>query len=230
MRLLLIFALLFASIEDSHARRRRKSSSSSSRSSGKSGGWETAAGVLYTNYNTKWTNLSTTEGGITESAKVDIEQEFDSGLAFVIETRSIENHSWGSILGIEYISSRKLKQTKFNSADGEDLGGLIIKCEEDCPKIQTTNLILNTFYQWEQFYIPFGLIYSINKLDVPDTNYEMKNAIGLNLGIGYKIDDRFLIEINSRAFNFEEKVSVGSDSSKTEGIASIVSLGLKALF
>jgi hypothetical protein len=234
MRLFLILALLFASIEESHARRRRKSSSSSSRSSGKNGGWETAAGFFYANYTGNVKDFKESSGGSTDSYVVDIDIEYESGVGFSLETRSIENHSWGTIIGLEYNPSRKLEQQKYNSVPANPtLNGTTDKCNSDCPEIQTTNLILNTFYQWEQFYIPFGVFYSINNAK-PESGFstKMSNSLGFNLGFGFKIEDRYLLEINSRAFAFKvEDTDIDTGIKYTqEGIASIVSLALKVLF
>jgi hypothetical protein len=223
MRLLLIFALLFASIEDSHARRRRKSSSSSSRSSGKSGGWETAAGIGYSTQNIKVnkTTVLGIDGSQISTINKEIELVFDGSISFSIDSRSIENYSWGTIFGLEYFKN-KLEETI------ED--GKATKCTV-CSEIQTTNIFISTFYQWEKVYIPFGIFYSLRKYSSQNGSFEIENQLGFNIGLGVKVYEKYIFEINSRALPFK-MTRTYSDNSKLvfEGDSTITSLSLKVLF
>jgi hypothetical protein len=233
MRLFLILALFLINIDESHARRRKRSSSNSDSKSRSGGGWENAFGLLYTSYKVRFNELTNTpSSGSAFNTKLDFEHIYENAAAFSIETRSIENNSWGTVFGLEYLPKRDLNEIKINSFPPDTSeNDTSEKCKSNCPSIQTTNLYLNTFYQWESFYIPFGILYGLHSYKSNGISPKIKNSVGFNLGFGFKIEDRYLIEINSRSQIFNLSYD-DDDNSKTEikGLNSIVSLGIKVLF
>jgi hypothetical protein len=229
MKYFFLLIALICVFEPAHARKRPKRTKSKFLTD-----WESAAGLMYSNYNVNITNLTRTESGFKEAYVIDIDANFESGMGFILERRSIEDHSWGASIALEYFSERKLEKYKYNAySPNPSQTGVTESCTAgvDCSYIQTTNLLLNVFYQWERFYIPMGFIYSLHKYKEDNYSSKINNSIGLNFGIGTKIDDRYLLEINSRAYQFEvdQTDSIG-DNNKLKGIGTIVTLGVKVLF
>lgn len=148
---------------------------------------------------------------------------YDSTVEFGIDAWNTPKNEWGFISGFQYGGERNLKSGTYNGAS--------IQTSSNVSKYQTHFLYAGTAHRWESFYIPLALTYGITKF-TPATpmDVQIKNGVGVLLGIGWIIGDHFIIEYIGRAVTTELSARSGLDSQKTTGTISSAVLNFKYLF
>ena len=118
---------------------------------------------------------------------------------FLIEGFSSNVDAWGFNFGLSIDGKRKLTsyETTINSGGTSVLTSGATSGD---PALTISTLYFNAIYRWTMFYIPFGLNFSGVAVDnPPPALLGLKGNVGAQLGIGFLIDDRFALEIISRA-------------------------------
>jgi hypothetical protein len=129
------------------------------------------------------------DGWISTSPGVslDNEMEFETGLAIGYEYRISTPNSWGKSFGINYHTERDLKTWEING----------IKAGKVDISVTILSIYADLIYRWESFYIPFGVNLSSINYKVPTTDsgsIETNGSFGVNLGFGWKMDQKKSIE------------------------------------
>ncbi|MEK2646436.1 hypothetical protein [Bdellovibrio sp. BCCA] len=184
--------------------------------------WQFGLSVGYSpNYQVKMTGTGINSG---TPYSTDYKLEYDSSAEFGVDAWNTPKNSWGFISGIQIGQERKLKSGTIN--------GFPISTSSGVSKYQTNFLYAGTAYRWESFYIPLALVYGMTKFTsaTPMDSIELKNGFGAHLGVGWIINDHFVIEYIGRAVTTELNVTSGSSSEKNTGTIGSAVLNFKYLF
>ena len=154
--------------------------------------WRLALGLNYMPSSTDGQFSETVASNGVDSIKGSATVSLDPGAAVVIEARKMKPNSWGALAGLNYELERKVKKVRFN------FNGTII---EDNPsdRMQFTTIYGSGVYQWDNFYMPMGLNYSLGnyKMDGAEKNPSVKGSVGAQVGAGYFVSPNFAIEANA---------------------------------
>lgn len=152
--------------------------------------------------------------------------QHEAATSIALDFRSLNRNSWGMIGGLEYETARAL--TKF-TANG--LNGTVTSA--NAFKFQTHFIHFGTAYRWDIFYIPLGLAYGLTKF-TPATGATYtgtaENGMGAYIGMGWYVNDNFVIEYVSRSATTTLKLVAGADNETTTGTIGSALLGVKYFF
>lgn len=160
----------------------------------------------------------------TGSTELDLE----TGFGFSYEARNIKANSWGFGIGIEYIQPREFQNK------GE-IVGVDVKFSGEMATIQTTTLLISAIYQWENFYLPFGLAFSSVKYEPPSTfdgDVDSESGMGFHFGLGWNFNDKAFLELVSKAvpYSLKSKPDVGEEMDLGEGTFAYAGFNFKYNF
>lgn len=168
--------------------------------------WKHLFGVHYS-YNT----VATFEGGVvndgSSTAFFDSEIKFKNGLGIMYEARKSAPNAWGKAFGLEYMLEREIDEYEQNG-EKASLSG-------DRAKIQITTVFASAVYQWDNFYLPFGLNFSrVNYY--PPSNFkgsvDSEGGVGLHFGLGWSFEGNSYLELISKAFPYSLETKNGSNT------------------
>lgn len=138
------------------------------------------------------------------SGKYDVDFDFKNGFSLELDARTMNPQSWGFMGGLSYDSEREVSSLTVTDGSGLSSSGSISGM-----KIQTTVIYGNAVYRWNEFYLPFGLNLSKVNATTAASN-STSGGLGLQLGVGYYINENFVIEALSRATAVKLKTSSAS--------------------
>lgn len=146
----------------------------------------------------------------SDSYDAEVEFETSDAVGIIFEGRKVAKNSWGFALGAEYVTVRKMKEVDVD-VDGVGSGSADV---DDDHGFTTFSIYANAIYQWETFYIPFGLSYT--RVDYKGDG-EIDGGFGANLGLGWQLDQKFYLEFMVKTVNVEleddsEDIDIGDGS------------------
>ncbi|MCR9204384.1 MAG: hypothetical protein NXH75_07400, partial [Halobacteriovoraceae bacterium] len=143
----------------------------------------------------KVNDLST---GLVSTGKAKFET--DSGYSLSFEGRFLRQNGWGLTMGVDIDLGREVKSGSVT------LGGNTVtfsNTTNDPDEFAAVVFHGNAVYKWNNFYIPFGFNVSAVDYRATGINVNTSASLGAQLGIGYELDNGFIIELFSRALGFE---------------------------
>jgi hypothetical protein len=121
------------------------------------------------------------------------EMETSAPVEVGVSYLSVSKNDWGYSAGINYQTKRQIQSERINS------GGTSVYSHFGTPaEIQITLIDGGGIYRFESFFIPFGVNYSIPVYLRPGgqtKTVSVHGALGLQGGLGYYIDESFVIEL-----------------------------------
>lgn len=175
---------------------------------------EYAIGVGYSTVSfMEFDSLNVTLG--TSSGKGSGDFVLENTLTLNLESRYVPQNSWGFIWGGSYDLPRKPKNAKIKM----NSTSVVVDSFDSKDTVQFFNIYLNTLYRWKNLYIPFGLngTYIHYTAGANFTgNLQVSSGIGYQFGLGYYVNDKWVMEFMSRAivtkfYYFEENYSATYD-------------------
>lgn len=162
--------------------------------------WRFGMGLSYsTNAKLAFDTITVSSGASILSADLNYKNTF----SLEFDVRKMKSYSWGFIGGLTYDGARK-----FSGGSISGSGVTLAVTPENPSKIQTTVIYANAAYQWDSFYLPFGINYNFVKYTPPSTfngTYDIAGSIGAQLGLGYYINSNFVAELCSRVVSANMK-------------------------
>lgn len=221
--ILILFCLLLSSL-NVFAQQQRGGGGSVRQSSGTSSKWKFGAGVSYS-MNGKVKYDSAVAPPFTGTADFT----YESGFSLELEARNLATMSWGFVGVLTADSDRKITEGNLYTS-----GANFSYITTDPPKFQTTTVLLNAAYRWNQFYIPFGVNYSVFKVTDRSTFVGSSTATGgINgqAGIGFVINDSFVTELTYRLTTVKwTQVSSGVTTTYDKGNLANIFASVRYLF
>lgn len=168
-------------------------------------------GAAYLFYSTadeiEFDEISATSGG--SSGAGDLTFKTEAGLGVGVEAFDSAPHSWGWSAGLSYEPKRKLKS--FNgSINGSGFSAVYTSPQ---PTFELWAVYGNATYQWEQFYVLFGLNFSspiLHKSPGATGSIKVTGTLGAQLGVGVRLAEQFGIEFTSRAIGIDMRGDDGT--------------------
>ena len=124
-----------------------------------------------------------------------------------IGARASRPHGWGMDIGAGYEFPRDIKELTVTGSNGvatvdPDISG----------RLSNVLIFLNAIYRWDEFYIPFGVNYSIPTIQTNEsgTSFEVSGGTGFQAGVGYLILNNFGLELALHAETFHMKETQGT--------------------
>lgn len=157
------------------------------------GRWQFALGLGYM--------LSTQDGKFSDAragaTTGEAEFDYEKTYSLIAEARYLPANDWGVLLGLNYEGQRQF--------DGGTIkgGGVVVTLTggSDASKVQFSTLYASAAYRWNEFYLPFGLNYSVVKFTPASTGgnqaYDASGELGAQLGVGWFFEEHFAIELHS---------------------------------
>lgn len=154
------------------------------------GKWHVSLYGLYNMANT-WSFDSLTASGSGGSGSGSLTYNVDSGVGLGIQAWKSDPNSWGMSFGFEYDFPRNINSQTV-TLNGTTYIGVTSGSK---PTVTEHVVYLNAIYRWNDFYLPFGLNYSMPTLQgsVEDT-ITITGAIGIQVGVGTHVTDHFSVE------------------------------------
>jgi hypothetical protein len=119
-----------------------------------------------------------------------------------LELRNQAANSWGAQVGVQIEAKRKMKEATLRGPGGTYSSAFT----DPKPTIQSEVIYENAVYQWNHFYIPFGLNFSIVDLDMKNISagegWQLQNGPGAQVGIGYQFTDYLSLELQEWATSY----------------------------
>lgn len=180
--------------------------------------WRFAFGLGYNGGGSAESDLRVTDlsNGILSTGKATFET--DSGYSLSFEGRFLRQNGWGLTMGVDVDLGREVKSGSVT------LGGNTVtfsSTSNDPDEFAAVVFHGNAVYKWNNFYIPFG--FNVSAVDYRATGIDVNTSasLGAQLGIGYELDNGFIVELFSRALGFEmDYIQSGLDVQFEQGIMS----------
>lgn len=160
--------------------------------------------------------VTTLSSGVVNTGKVKFQTE--SGYSLTFEGRFLKKNGWGLTMGLDLDLAREVKSGSVT------LGGNTVTFSgnsSDPDEISVAVFHGNAVYMWNNFYIPFG--FNLSAIDYRATGLDVNtsSSIGVQLGLGFQLDNGLIFELFSRAIGYElDYISNGLKVEFLEGIAS----------
>lgn len=164
---------------------------------GESSKWRGHFGLTYNTAGTlSFQDSQFRSGNNSFTGKYDLELE--GAPAFTVGATYSPKQSWGMNVGVSTEAKRRIKSQKI-TVDGSDA---VAEDHEEHYNLRFTHVYLNAIYRWENFYLPFGLNYSIVQADKELTQFKhIQGSAGVQFGVGVFANDsvafEFLIQATS---------------------------------
>lgn len=161
--------------------------------------WKHLLGLSY-NFNTRarFDDVMMVIGSSVYSAEVEFEAE--NGAGIIYEARRAAKNDWGYALGAEYVFTRRFERTTVTIDNYTGSGDV-----DDDDGFSTLAGYANLIYQWESFYIPFGINYT--SIDYKGDG-DLDAGFGVNLGLGLQFTEKvygeFMIKSSNTAFDEDD--------------------------
>lgn len=167
----------------------------------------------------------------TSSAEVNVNFKLENAVGVGLHYMRAKPNAWGYSVGGLLESTRKFKGFTV-SANGNSI---TVNATNDDTKLTLLIAEGNALYRFENFYIPFGLNFSIPVLEYVSTSSKVEalGSIGIQFGMGYFINDNLSAEIYYRSIGMQLKETSNSNSDEVDygyGYLRGVALGVKYLF
>lgn len=128
---------------------------------------------------------------------LEAEIGFTSAALVKGEARYMAPNSWGFLGSLQFEREREVDTFK--------VGGVTYNVSSGA-KLQVTTLLASAVYQWENWYLPFGLNFSSLKYTPPSGfsgSTDSTSGLGFQIGVGYLINENFSVEGMSRSASWK---------------------------
>lgn len=159
----------------------------------------------------------------TNSVGIETSQEYEAGLGLSYEARYSAANSWGFAIGYEHVFERKAEEVKIKSKETSQSVGF-----DSDAKLSTSAIYISALYQWENFYIPFGL----SSISIKFEGSSSESYLSPHFGLGWNFNDKSFLELKINTISLEsEKIKDDTYTIKSgEGTATNVALHFRYNF
>ncbi len=172
--------------------------------------WTFGAGIGYVTKSTAtFDSMTLVDGANNVTYKGSGSLDYEPAFTVSVEARKLAESSWGFIGQVYYDSDRKVTGGSVKSGNYS-----AVFTGENPSKLQLIVVSGSAAYRWHDFYLPFGLNYSIptftpSKTSTNDSD-TIQGGIGAQLGVGFYVSDNAALELSSRATSVSFKSKTGS--------------------
>jgi hypothetical protein len=140
--------------------------------------------------------------------------EVDPAFHFALGVMVARKHSWGAYVGISRESKRNV------NSETVSINGITMTSTITGEKPSFTNTLLefNSLYRWDQFYLPFGLNYSILSFSPADApanwTFEAEGSMGAQVGFGVFANDNVHFEFYTQVITNTLEITTPTETFK----------------
>jgi hypothetical protein len=191
--------------------------------------WRVGVGVAFNVNPSAKSDLRVNNRSTAQTVTGEAEFDMDDVASFELDFRRSPSHDWGFIGGLSL-------STKTDITSGSiTLNGNTVTFSESGQADQVSWAVFSgsIVYRWNEFYIPFGLNFSLIEYDAQGITVDATGGLGAQLGIGFLISHHFSIELLSKAIAYDISYydsSTNLDIMLEEGYISTASLAVKYVF
>lgn len=173
--------------------------------------WHLSLGLGYilTVPSATFSDITETTGGTTYSGNADL--KYKPTYELMVEAQKLPAQHWGLMAGLNYEGERELDSGTV-TISGTSVG---LSGGSGASKVQFTTVYGNAVYRWDEFYIPFGLNYSLLKFTPASgatESYSANGGVGAQLGVGWRFPNNIELEAYSWVTSMNLKDSGSSTS------------------
>lgn len=131
---------------------------------------------------------------------------YKGGVSLDLDARYMRPQSWGFLGALILNTNREEDTLTETTSSGATFTGTIT----EKGTISSHSLMANAVYQWDIYYLPFGINMSTYKYDAKLGSATSKGGVGIQIGSGWWINDNFAIELWYKSTSVELKRTVGT--------------------
>lgn len=160
----------------------------------------------------------------------DAEFDVKTGIALEADVRYMRKNNWGFLGGLSIGLSSEVDGGKItiNGTTSTSSGG-----SADPDEVRVSYIHANAVYRWNEFYIPFGVNFSVIDYDATGFDINADGGSGYQFGVGYLFNDNLAIEIMRVTTRFDISYTDTSNNiyiEFNEGFLTSYDLSVKYIF